>query len=362
MSFKVQAFKVMQREVALFVTVFTAGELLSCARVDYWRQDNKDGYQRPLKERRLREVATYVCQNLGLLPTSVLLAVRGKRLGFEPESGDVGEGGEVSWGRLSVDDGTVFWVVDGQHRLYGLNRAIESGAGPWANQYPVPATIVDGVDRYTEMSIFNIVNTKQKPVPTDIVDQHLSRMVERQGADLISQRGIVDYKRGRTASIVRLLNQSPGPWYRRVKIHDVPGMERGLIRYHSLVASLVPVLNDAWLNAMSDANIAYLLSNYWIALRNLMPEAFRNPGEYRIQTTTGVYALHILFPLVVGLCAAVGDYSTATMERVLRYTDMTPQFWLRVHGDELAQASDMGSIRRLAASLRGKLPNARQIE
>lgn len=359
MGLKIQTFRTAQRGMVLYITVLTVGELLNYTDVDYWGPGNPNGYQRPLKPRRLKAVADYICQDIGVLPTSVLLSVRKKRLDFSAQA-DAGRAGQ--WGSLYIDDDTVLWVVDGQHRLYGLKRAIQSNLGDWICEYPIPVTIVEGIDRYTEMSVFNIINTRQKPVPTDIVDQHLSRMFKKEGADLITTKGITDYKRGRIASIVRLLNQLPGPWYKKVKVPDIPGMEKGIVRYHSLVASLTSILEDTWLNARPDDDIAYLLSNYWVALRNMMPQAFKNPQDYRVQSTVGIYALHMLFPSVVNLCVAEGDYSVSTMGHILGYTQMTSTFWLKVHGDEQTQASDMGSIRRLAGHLRAKLPNPGQPE
>jgi DGQHR domain-containing protein len=354
MGLETEALKVSQRGMALYITVFSASELLAHARVDYWQPTNPGGYQRPLQERRLKEVADYLCYEVGVLPTSILLSMREQSLEFDPQR-EAGRAGQ--WGTLRISEDTVLWVVDGQHRLYGLEHALKEKRGDWVGDYPVPVTIVEGIDRYAEMSLFNIVNTRQKPVPTDIVDQHLSRMVKEEGADFIPTKGMNAYKRGRAASIVGLLNQLDGPWHNKVKVPGVAGMDIGIIRYHSLVASLMPVLDDAWLSARSDTDISYLLANYWAGLRNMMPLAFQSPLDYRLQATVGVYALHMLFARVVRLCATAGDFSAATMERILRYTSMTSMFWHREHGDWQTKATDMASIRRLAEYLRLRLPH-----
>ena len=65
------------------------------------------------------------------------------------------------------------WIVDGQNRFFGVERAYESGASPELEDYPFPVSIIMNVDQYREMVHFNIINTTQKKMPTDIVDRHL---------------------------------------------------------------------------------------------------------------------------------------------------------------------------------------------
>src|SRR3970282_1415468 len=61
--------------------------------------------------------------------------------------------------------------VDGQHRLSGLERALTKDKAKWLADYPLPVTIVEGIDAYEEMRYFHVINTRQKGVPTDVVDR-----------------------------------------------------------------------------------------------------------------------------------------------------------------------------------------------
>jgi hypothetical protein len=69
-------------------------------------------------------------------------------------------------------------VVDGQHRLSGLERALKKDKAKWVGDYPLPVVIVEGIDQYEEMRYFHVINTRHKGVPTDVVDRHLLSMRE----------------------------------------------------------------------------------------------------------------------------------------------------------------------------------------
>ena len=81
------------------------------------------------------------------------------------------------------------WVVDGQHRLHGLERALKKDKAKWLADYPLPVVIVEGIDAYEEMRYFHVINTRHKGVPTDVVDRHLLSMREAEGVGADRARG-----------------------------------------------------------------------------------------------------------------------------------------------------------------------------
>src|SRR3972149_10308389 len=66
-------FRQKRPDVNLYASVVTLKELLGRSSPDTYRHDNRTGYQRPLTPSRLRQVSTYLRDEEGVLPPSLLL-------------------------------------------------------------------------------------------------------------------------------------------------------------------------------------------------------------------------------------------------------------------------------------------------
>jgi DGQHR domain-containing protein len=358
---QIKALKTIQKGTTLYVGVFTARQLVKISTVYRWAPSSDSAYQRPQLTRRYGEIARYLREEEGVLPTSVLLSARpGTSLKFEPDNGQV-EGATA--GTLNLDDRSKLWVVDGQHRIGGLAQAI-AGGGPFVN-YPVPVTIIESPGEYFELLLFNIVNTRQRAIPKDIVDQHLRKMRETEGADMQKKRSAREYKQGRAAAVIEILNGKPGPWFQQIRVPGVPERAEGLLRVHSLVVSLEPVLDDSIIRAFSDEDLASLLATYWRAIEELMPDAFLVPEDYTVQKQVGIHVFHRIFPYVLRLCAELTDYSKDMMVRILGFLRlpsgqlaMDSDRWHKFGGVSETQDTRMGAMRGFADSMRRYLPPA----
>lgn len=357
---KYSALKIEQKDVELYVTALSFGELKKYAKVDNFSPDNPDGYQRPVIERRLREIARYVLNEEGVLPTSVVVCIRDEDIGKVTFQSEPSEDGYAKLGTLTIPEGVTLWLVDGQHRFYGVNSAYEKNDAAELSDYPFPITILAGLDRYGEMTNFNIVNTRQKKMPTDIVDRHLVQQLQKEGGlDMVVAGKEKEYRRALATQIADKLNEAPGPWHQQIAIPGVSGRDKGLIRQHALVVSLDPVMKDAWISTRDGDDIVKLLGNYWGALAKTWPEAFASPGDYRVQATVGIYSLHMVLPSVIQLCLAQQDVSEKKMEEIWKATGIVSSFWhkdLNQGADPMTLGTGMASIRALAEYLRGELP------
>lgn len=359
---EVPALKIQQQDVVLLVTALPLGELRKHAKVDYYRPDNPEGYQRPLVDRRLADIGKYVTVENGVLPTSVLVCVRDEDSNpprFIPD-GRVGDFAQN--GTLSIPDGAILWLVDGQHRHFGVNRAYERGASELAD-FAFPVTVMMGVDRFVEMKHFSTINTQQRKMLTDIVDRHMVMRAQHEGLHMISsgKRGERDYQRAKSTRITDALDEKPGPWYHQIQIPGVEGRDRGLFRQHGMVASLESIHRDALLSPIGDDDVAELLARYWRALAKVWPDAFEDPGSYRVQATVGVYSLHMVFPTVVHLCMGEGGPTEDKMREVWEATGIPPSFWHKEDGDPLTLGTGMASIRAIAQHFREQLPTRQAV-
>lgn len=348
-------FRQKRPDVNLYVTALPVKDLLGRLSSDTYRADNPAGYQRPVTPSRVRQVSSYLRLEEGMLPTSIVLCVRHPHRGqFETAGVETG-GGES--GLLTIHPGVTLWVVDGQHRLYGLERALKKDKAKWVADYPLPVVIVEGIDRYEEMRFFHVINTRHRGVPTDVVDRHLLSMREAEGTGLIDREGEKGYQRARATMLTDVLNNdASSPWLGMIRMPGEPLRPLHTMRQHSMVSSLDVVVNGALIKRVSDEEAAKLLLNYWNAARDLWWSAFEAPQEYVLQKPLGAGAMHQIFTDVLELCRGADDFSRERMNDNLSYVGRSAGFWHGVRGHHMVRQSGARHVRALAEYLRERLP------
>ncbi len=359
---KLAAFRFEQKGVPIYLTVLTAKILTDEARakVDRWSPTNIEGYQRQVQDKRANEAAWYVVKSEGWFPTSVLVSVRAE-VKFDGTKNHDG----FSEGELTIPEGTILWIIDGQHRVEGLRRAIEKGSQDLSD-YPVPVALVANPEKVSEMRMFYIVNTRAKSVPGDIADRLLQQALKEKGSYLLEETEYKDVTRSKKAvfqaratNIVDQLSANCPAWKGFV---SVPGAARPhplAAKQHTLVSSLLEgALKDPTTERLDDKSIGNLLDNYWSAMMEVFPEAFKQPEGYSIRRTAGLYSLHMLFPDILERCRETKDYSTAHMRQILSTMNLPSDFWSTNPdvGDHHTFGTGMKSLRLLADYLRSLLP------
>ncbi|MEH6661954.1 MAG: DGQHR domain-containing protein [Parasphingorhabdus sp.] len=115
-------------------------------------EDPIDGFQRLLSETRARNIADYIDNGLGTIPTSVILSA-------QPDA-DFHYDSKNKTARFKLSPKS-FLILDGQHRIYGFSLA--------TSNLRVPVVIYAGLTRAEESKIFIDINTEQKPVPNELL-------------------------------------------------------------------------------------------------------------------------------------------------------------------------------------------------
>lgn len=114
--------------------------------------DPQEGFQRLLDKKRAQDIATYIDAGLGTIPTSIVLSAQ--------------VSAEVAYNRpkktLEFNDSPdSFLILDGQHRVFGFSLAKAA--------LRVPVVVYTGLSRRDESRIFIDINTKQRPVPNELL-------------------------------------------------------------------------------------------------------------------------------------------------------------------------------------------------
>jgi len=110
------------------------------------------GFQRLLDQKRAQQIADYIDAGMGTIPTSIILSAQP-----EAKFKVVGRGKTVEF-----EEGPgAFMILDGQHRVFGFALA--------KSELRVPVVIYNGLSRRDESRLFIDINTKQKPVPNELL-------------------------------------------------------------------------------------------------------------------------------------------------------------------------------------------------
>jgi DGQHR domain-containing protein len=368
---KIDAFKLSQagsRGVAdIFVTVMRAGDLVYRCKIDRRTPSNTGGYQRLPSERRLSMIrgsaVRYLVRELGYFPTSILLNVRGD-VSFT-------ENKDQSWFSYGLLDtqSDEFWVIDGQHRIEALKRAIARNRD--FENYPVITSILRLPDRFDEMLLFYIVNRRQKGVKTDLVYRHLQRMLIHKGEDwLLDLEGKRGLTQGYAIEIIDVLNKDPvSPWYGRIReVGEAKHMDH-IINDSDMMPTITEILDERYFKNMPIKEIALLLIDYWNALYNIYPECFTDPNDFSMLQKPGMPALNRLFIDVYGIAIQNGEVSEKAMYNVLLRLlaetpdhpvpefmySIEPDFWSYESGPVYGVSSSRQNIQDLYDNLQEKL-------
>jgi DGQHR domain-containing protein len=197
---------------------------------------------------------------------------------------------------------------DGQHRERGYCYRFDSDES--FGEFSIPVVMTRGMDKLTEMLQFRTINSTAKGVATALVNAILAKLQTTKGDEAIdasSHRNVVCYK------ATEALNNDPdSPWYNLIALPNQnqwtkkeiaadPAREHTrVIKANSFVDALRPVYDYASMLKMTAsiddraAEIAAIVSEFWSALKEKMPEVFEHASEYALFRSGGVGPMHLV--------------------------------------------------------------------
>lgn len=232
-TFSRPAVQVTQGNLTLYLTYVTPRDLFgdNFYTVEALEPRGQQGYQRILNERRASRLSRHLTEadkhGYAHLPTTVFLATS-KSVRFHN-------------GLLEFEKEAVcpFSVVDGQHRIEGLRKAVSVEES--LMDFPLPVTIATELDSVHQMYHFFIVNTTQVPVEPALRQQITRRFTDMHGIDDLPYTPywmLNEISRGRDARALRIaefLNDAPeSPLFKRIRMANDP-VSRNKINQNSFV-------------------------------------------------------------------------------------------------------------------------------
>lgn len=340
------------------------GALQGRYEIPYYNYTTKQGYQRQPGNSRVSAFATEIKKGRVDFPTAILMNIRSKVAIAALRQGKL---------ILSdLDDGSkrpAFYIVDGQHRLLALGKAVEDGFHN-LRDLEIPFTCMIGADEDEEMEQFYQVNSNAKAVRTDLAYALLKKRAETEDGliESLEERGRAWQVTGQ--AVVERLAVESSVWRNRIRL---PGMDKGdtIITSASMVSSLKPVLGSPYFSRLKPDQQIRALDAYWEGIRNLLRDAFDHPSDYSIQKGVGVLVMHTLMPEVIELVRDRGlstndpdSYEAILEETLTKTTGETAEgdvvegvdFWAAGAEGAAGQYSSSAGRRVLIAKLRNRLP------
>jgi DGQHR domain-containing protein len=239
------------------------------------------------------------------------------------------------------------WLVDGQHRIAGLELAA-SKDGAFAD-YSIPVVILSGQDRNSEMEHFFVINDRQKGVPVDLV---LRFLVAKNGNSVPGDR---DATLAITVTDMIALDRS-SCWFRRIQLTNEPRLKSHTITERSFHRALLPAVRVPSFRRSEPKKAASVIANYWNALRDIVPESFADPRRYLIMRTVGAYTMNMVFPHIFDICLRKGSFSQANFLEVLLKTGIDSEDWTR---ESVGSYAGIVGFQKLAEKYVQRLPDAK---
>ena len=152
MEKRIDVFPVQQPIGTFYMGVMDAQDLLRITAVNQ-RKNSVDGVQREVDPARIKEIASFTFDPDATFPTPVIISVNDNADAYvENNSVFVYE-----------SDMVIGEVLDGQHRLRGLENSSEIG------KFQMPVILMFGLTDEENAYVFSIINSKQTKVNTSLI-------------------------------------------------------------------------------------------------------------------------------------------------------------------------------------------------
>jgi len=289
MRVQIPLLKVQQPIGVFYLSVMPAETILKIT--DIKRKKSGQGIQREASQKRIKEISEYCSDVDAAFPTPIIIAVY--------DAQDI----SITEDCLQFNDkDKIGEVIDGQHRLLGIERS------RLAASFHLPVVLLFNLTEEEKAYIFSIINSTQTKVSMSLI-YDLFDVAERRSPQKTCHE------------IARLFNSDEqSPFYNRLKMLGTKEGELSSLSQGTFIKYLLPLISrnpdeDARLLKVNqkpklnlklpfqqyfidsqDEKIYKILFNMFIALRQIFPNEWDDHKNYILSKTTGYGAVMKAFP------------------------------------------------------------------
>lgn len=272
----------------------------------------KVGYQRLIDLPRVGGIVQYVSEMRRLLPTALLVNFRPADVTLKIETVD------EDHAYILVQEGTVAYVYDGQHRDTAVTKAWDEGLEGFAL-----AAVYSNLPPIEELYHFNVINSTCKGVDRTVVEEGIIQWQhanpEKDAKKLLPSVMRSDY--GILAASYRLAEginrDEDSPWKDKFTLPNSKrrkgSMDEGKVQkyFQCIIRN-----RDSVFPTIPDVQIL-MLKNFGKALQNKCPKSFESPDQYLLLRHLGMEFLGKLLPILMHYINSPGIPTTEQFETAL---------------------------------------------
>lgn len=206
-------------------------------------------------------------------------------------------------------------IIDGQHRVAGIQAAIE--VRPEIGNLDIPVVIYEKLTTKECADIFLAINTEQKPAPRSLVFDLYG----------IASEDLVDPSAVRARDIAMYLNEEPGsPYFDEIKL---PGSKtrKGGIALSTAVTAIKPLVEEKGGFEQIDVHELEsqrkIIMNLFVALKQKYGNGWDDKTNALMYAAGFMGALEFLRLKLIPYCNTVGSFEVSTIAESLNLTGQT---------------------------------------
>ena len=281
----VQYISITQPIGTFYLCSIPAMDLLKIVDVDRRSTTNDAGIQREKNGSRVAAIGQYCSDPDAVFPTPIVVSVHNPDMLVLDESK-----GTISYPDDHIIIGS---VLDGQHRLWGINES------EYRNKFNLPVVFMFGLTTEEEAYIFATINSNQTKVPVSLIYDLF------ENSQYHSPQKVAHY-------VARMMNSQPdSPFYNRLKMlgKKESGQDNATLSQGTFAKAITELIskkpNDDILKVKKkeplepddslpfrkyyieekDVVIAKILFNCFNALKNVFENEWNNPQKYILWKT-----------------------------------------------------------------------------
>lgn len=230
-----------QNDMTFYLVTIPVEDIFPYCFVSRRVENNLDGFQRALDLNRAIDIARYLDNSSGSIPTNMVLSAQ--------EDASVQYNSKTKTLKFKRLNNS-FLVIDGQHRLFGY--------GLTKKKHRVPVAIYSGLTRSQEASLFIDVNTNQRGVPAALL-LDIKQVAERENASETTLRIFFD----------KFSEDSESPFCGYMSPSESKAGKISRVLFNK---SFLPLLNNNVIQKLNEEKQYLLLKNYFKAIENFMSQ------------------------------------------------------------------------------------------